>query len=124
MSDDASAFRLHRLLEMGDMKLIFHDGRSTKVDSRKLKMASLDGILHNLVEDIVESQVVGSKRGRDDSDLPTLPVSASQHAATSVHAHTPTHAWEAIKQHIYDMDVLRLIYHGGESNYISLVHKM
>ena len=77
--DDASGRRFHRLLEMGDMKLIFHDGRSTKVNSVKLKMASLDGILHNLIEDIVEAQVVGNKRGRDDSDLPTLQVSAMQH---------------------------------------------
>ena len=103
MSDDASARRFHRLLEMGDMKLIFHDGRSTKVDSHKLKIASLDGILHNLIEDIVESQVAGSKRGGDDSDLPTLPVSASPHAATGnvhAHTHTPTNAWETIKQHI------------------------
>ena len=78
MSDDASARRFHRLLEMGDMKLIFHDGRSTKVDSRRLKIASLDGILHNLIEDILEDLTVGSKRGRDDSDLPTLQVNAMQ----------------------------------------------
>ena len=78
MSDE-SAQRFHRLLEMGDMKLIFQDGRSTKVHSHKLKMASLDGILHNLIEDIVEAQVDGTKRGRDDSDLPTLQVSAMQH---------------------------------------------
>ena len=61
-----SAKRCHRLLDMGDMKLIFHDGRSTKVDSRRLKMASLDGILHNLIEDIVE--VVCTKRGEDNKD--------------------------------------------------------
>ena len=61
---------------MGDMKLIFHDGRSTKVDSRKLKMASLGGILHNLIEDIVDVEVVGNKGGRDYSDLPTFQVSA------------------------------------------------
>jgi hypothetical protein len=85
------------------LKLIFHDGRSTKVDSLRLKMASLDGILHNLIEDIVEAKVFGNKRGRDDSDLPTLPVSASPHAATGnvhAHTHTPTNAWETIKQHM------------------------
>ena len=87
MSDDASARRFHRLLEMGDMKLIFHDGRSTKVNSHKLKMASLDGILHNLIEDIVEAQVVGNKRGRDDdSELPTLQVNTMQQLAM--------HMWE------------------------------
>ena len=83
MSDE-SARRFHRLLEMGDMKLIFHDGRSTKVNSLKLKMASLDGILHNLIEDIIEAQhVVAAKRGRDDdSDLPNFQVvpCSSSHA--------------------------------------------
>ena len=87
MSDDASARRFHRLLDMGDMRLIFHDGRSTKVDSRKLKMASLDGILHNLIEDIVEAQLVGNKRGRDDdSELPSLQLSTMQQLAM--------HMWE------------------------------
>ena len=56
---------------MGDMKLIFHDGRSTKVDSRKLKMSSMDGILHNLIEDIIEPETKGI---RDDLDLPILQV--------------------------------------------------
>ena len=69
------AYIFHRELEMIDMKLIFHDGRSTKVDSFKLKMSSMDGILHNLIEDIIEPEM---KEIRDDLDLPIIQVLTMQ----------------------------------------------
>ena len=59
---------LHRVLDTGDLELRFHDGRSVKAHSQKLKIASLDGVLNNLIEDVVDDQITGSKRKRTDSD--------------------------------------------------------
>ena len=62
-------------LDEGDLEIRFHDGRSTKAHSCKLKLASR-GVLKNLIED---DQITGSKRKRAaDSgtvDLPFLKVS-------------------------------------------------
>ena len=73
--------RLGRVLDTGDLELRFHDGRSIKAHSLKLKIASLDGVLHNLIEDVVDDQITGAKRKRSgdcDSDtvanLPCLKV--------------------------------------------------
>ena len=75
---------LHRVLDTGDLVLRFHDNRSIKAHSLKLKIASLDGVLNNLIEDVVDDQInAGAKRRRvsDQSvsnavDLPSLRVSA------------------------------------------------
>ena len=64
MSDDANARRFNRLLEMGDMKLIFHDGRSIKVHCTKIKLASLGGWFQCVVEDFLEDQVVATRKWR------------------------------------------------------------
>ena len=56
--------RLHRVLDTGDLELRFHDNRSIKAHSQKLKIASLDGVLHNLIEDVVDDQITGNKRKR------------------------------------------------------------
>ena len=71
--------RLHRVLDTGDLELRFHDGRSIKAHSLKLKIASLDGFLHNLIEDVVDDQIIGMKRKRSEdanntADLPSLTV--------------------------------------------------
>ena len=73
--------RLHRVLDTGDLELRFHDGRSIKAHSQKLKIASLDGFLHNLIEDVVDDQIIGMKRKRSEdtentADLPNLRVSS------------------------------------------------
>lgn len=73
--DDIS--RLHRALDMGDLKLIFHDGRFIKAHKSKLMLATMDGSLHNMIEDVLEGQSTGSKRKRsdsDDTDLPSITV--------------------------------------------------
>ena len=73
--------RLHRVLDTGDLELRFHDGRSIKAHSQKLMIASLDGFLHNLIEDVVDDQIIGMKRKRSEdtentADLPNLRVSS------------------------------------------------
>lgn len=70
---------LFRALDTGDLELRFHDGRSIKAHSQKLKIASLDGFLHNLIEDVVDENITGTKRKRSGdsdtiADLPSLRV--------------------------------------------------
>ena len=62
--------RLHRALNTGDLELRFHDGRSIKAHKTKLQLACLDGVLNNLIEDVVDDQITaGTKRKRTgDSD--------------------------------------------------------
>ena len=64
------AARLHRILNTGDIELRFKDNRTIRAHSQKLKIASLDGCLHHLIE---------LKRKRADSDetdaIPSLEVS-------------------------------------------------
>ena len=62
--------RFQRALDTGDLELRFNDGRSIKAHSQKLKLASLDGILHNLMDDVMEDRITGSKRNhiRDPLD--------------------------------------------------------
>ena len=77
--DAGNLGRLHRVLDTGDLELRFHDGRSIKAHSLKLKIASLDGVLHNLIEDVVDEQITGNKRKRSSdsdraADLPSLTV--------------------------------------------------
>jgi hypothetical protein len=71
--------RLYNALDMGDLELRFHDGRSIKAHSLKLKLASIGGILQNLIDDVLEDQITGSKRKRMDQGtadhLPSLKVS-------------------------------------------------
>jgi len=57
-------------LDEGDLELRFHDGRSTKAHSCKLKLASR-GVLKNL---ILDEQITGSKRKRTDSSTDDLPI--------------------------------------------------
>ena len=61
MSSYADPRRLSAM-STGDIELAFHDGRSIKAHSAKL--ASLGGILHNLIEDLIEAHDVGSKQRR------------------------------------------------------------
>ena len=69
---------LRRVLDTGDLELRFHDNRSIKAHSLKLKIASLDGVLQNLIEDVVDEQITGNKRKRTThsgtADLPCLRV--------------------------------------------------
>ena len=65
-------------LDEGDLEIRFHDGRSTKAHSQKLKLASRGGVLKNLIEDVLDEQITGSKRKRTDSstvDISILNVS-------------------------------------------------
>ena len=77
MSEDVT--RLIYVLDTGDLELRFHDGRSIKAHSQKLKIASIDGVLQNLIEDVLGDQITGSKRKRTDpgtvDHLPILKVS-------------------------------------------------
>ena len=57
--------RLLEVLSSGDLELLFHDDRKIKVHSQKLKLASFNGILHQLMEDLVEDQI--AKRRRTDA---------------------------------------------------------
>jgi len=75
--------RLHRALGMGDLELRFHDGRSIKAHGLKLKLSALDGILCNLIDDVLDDQITdaAAKRKRVDPagaavDLPVLKVCA------------------------------------------------
>ena len=52
-------------MSTGDIELAFHDGRSIIAHSAKL--ASLGGILHNLIEDLIAAHDVGSKQRRASS---------------------------------------------------------
>ena len=77
--DTGAVDRLHRVLDTGDLELRFQDGLSIKAHSIKLKIACLDGVLHNLIEDVVDDQITsGNKRKRSDvvaaADLPSLMV--------------------------------------------------
>ena len=56
--------QLHTAMSTGDIVLAFQDGRSIRAHNAKLKLASLDGILKNLVEDLIETQALGSKQRR------------------------------------------------------------
>ena len=56
------------VLDEGDLELSLHDGRSIKVHSLKLNLASRGGFLQNLIEDVVDDQITGNKRKRADSD--------------------------------------------------------
>ena len=64
---DKDATRLGNVLDMGDLELRFHDGRSTKAHSLKLKLASIGGVLQNLIDDIVDDQINDNKRRRTDT---------------------------------------------------------
>jgi len=75
--------RLHRALDMGDIELRFHDGRSIKAHGLKLKLSALDGVLCNLIDDVLDDQITdaAAKRKRVDPagaavDLPVLKVCA------------------------------------------------
>ena len=66
---------------MGDLELRFHDGRSIKAHSQKLKLAALDGVLCNLIDDVLDDQITNAaaKRKREDPgvvDPPGLKVRA------------------------------------------------
>ena len=70
---------LINVLDTGDLELRFHDGRSIKVHSQKLKIASFSGVLQNLIEDVLDDQITGTKRKKADlgsfDHLPILKVS-------------------------------------------------
>ena len=82
MSGEDVAMLLN-VLDMGDIELRFHDGRSIKAHSQKLKIASIGGVLQNLIEDVLDDQITGSKRKRADpgsvDHLPILKVSPLAH---------------------------------------------
>ena len=89
MSGEDVAMLLN-VLDTGDLELRFHDGRSIKAHSQKLKIASFSGVLRNLIEDVLDDQITGSKRKRADpgsvDHLPVLKVSplAPMHMQASV----------------------------------------
>ena len=58
---------LLRLLDTGDIELRFHDGRSIKAHALKLKFASLGGVLHNLMEDVMENQIAAKRMRTDEA---------------------------------------------------------
>ena len=59
-SDDVN--RLLATLDTGDLELYFHDGRSVRVHGEKLKRASLGGVLHNLMEDVLGEQIESNRK--------------------------------------------------------------
>ena len=77
---------LQSVLDEGDLELRLHDDRSIKAHSLKLKLASRGGVLHNLIEDVMDDQITGNKRKRSDSDAaadpPSLRVSTILHSPT------------------------------------------
>ena len=79
MSVSTDILTLQSVLEEGDLELRFHHGRSIKAHTLKLKLASRGGVLHSLIEDVVDDQIIGNKRkwtGDSDTsaDLPGLAV--------------------------------------------------
>ena len=86
---DANDETLQEALDEGDLEIRFHDGRSTKAHSCKLKLASRGGVLRNLIEDVLDDQITGSKRRRADSGtvnhLPFIKVSLLAHAQAGPH---------------------------------------
>ena len=75
-----SAKRLLVALGTGDLDLRFPDGRSIRVHGTKLKLASLGGALHNLMEDVVEEQIAKRRRAETGSNtVPELKVMAVLH---------------------------------------------
>ena len=87
MNQFFTAEDINRLLDAletgaGDLKIVFNDGRSIKVHSQKLKLASLGGCLHSAV-DMLEDQAGATKRrrteegGLHDDDIPILKVIVS-----------------------------------------------
>ena len=71
--DDAK--RLLEILDTGDIELYFHDGRSVRVHGAKLKLAFFGGVLHNLMEDILEEQIARCKMTEGETRPPNLKVS-------------------------------------------------
>ena len=55
---------LFEALATGDVELCFNDGRSIKAHATKLKLASMHGILRNLIEDFVEEKIADSVKRR------------------------------------------------------------
>ena len=83
---------------MGDLELRFHDGRSIKVHSCKLKIASFGGVLQNMIEDVLDDQITGSKRKRTTdpgtADHPILMVSSLRAHAGEDDRFKPIHRHE------------------------------
>ena len=74
---------LLRALDTGDIELHFQDGRSIKAHAVKLKLASLGGVLHNLMEDVMEDQIAAKRMKTDEagggcstSGMPALKVTS------------------------------------------------
>ena len=138
MSGEDVAMLLN-VLDMGDLELRFHDGSSIKAHSQKLQIASIGGVLQNLIEDVLDDQITGSKRKRLDPGTvyhpPVLKVSplAPMHMQAlamdqCIHLHPMHHdndrvqilltsfirACTQVEGEYEDwMEVLRLIYHSG-----------
>ena len=78
MSVSSNILTLQNVLEEGDLELRFHDGRSIKAHTQKLKLASRGGVLQNLIEDVVDAQITSNKRKRiedsEPSNIPSLKV--------------------------------------------------
>ena len=53
-------------LDEGDLEIRFHDGRSTKAHSQKLKLASRGGVLKNLIEDVLDEQITHWQQEEED----------------------------------------------------------
>ena len=100
--------KFHQALDTGDIELRFQDGRSIKAHSQKLKLASMDGILHNLIEDVVDNRpITNSRRSPSSTDLlgdntdslaevPHLKVIISYWLVVSCHMYAPQagmHPW-------------------------------
>ena len=123
---------------MGDIELRFHDGRSIKAHGLKLKLSALDGVLCNLIDDVLDDQIThaAAKRKRVDPagaavDLPVLKVSAMRpHAGVLVqqvdrqhyscmHTYLPFWTCSQLDGEYEDwMEVLRLIYYSGRCVHI------
>ena len=117
-------------LACGDVELRFHDGRSMMAHSQKLKLAS-KGILRSLMEDVLEEEIHAKCRRMDreggtylaqDPDMPGVTVSPHTHACLADPASLLLRGMNVCSFHHAQVDgsyedwleVLRLIYYGGE----------
>ena len=64
MTAEMDAKALFEILETGDVEICFLDGRT--ISAHALKLKSLGGFMHNLIEDVVEDQIDSAKKRRTD----------------------------------------------------------
>ena len=66
MTAEMDAKALFEILETGDVEICFLDGRT--ISAHALKLKSLGGFMHNLIEDVVEDQIDSAKRHWTDME--------------------------------------------------------